>query len=332
MVKARIWTSAKQPVGIPRKEDFSCIEKEVSECKNGDVIVEAEYLSVDPYMCFMAKKVPFGTPMIGTQVSRVIESKNPDLPVGSYVVAQAGWCTHARLPAKSFQIDNWFKRSEILIALEPLPRSLGLGVIGMPGNTAYFGLLEVCKPKAGETVLVNAAAGAVGSTVVQIAKLKGCKVIAFAGSDEKVAWLKELGADHAYNYKTSSVTACLSEAAPEKINCYFDNVGGKFTADVLPHMADYGRVAVCGSISNYTNDDHSDPYCDPVVKAKKLHIEGLNVNRWSDWTQGLEQMKEYVLEGKVKYRETVYEGFEKMPEAFIGLFSGDNIGKAVVKA
>ncbi|XP_069986433.1 prostaglandin reductase 1 isoform X3 [Penaeus vannamei] len=269
MVKARIWTLAKQPVGIPRKEDFSCIEKEVTECKNGDVIVEAEYLSVDPYMCFMAKKVPFGTPMIGTQVSR---------------------------------------------------------------NTAYFGLLEVCKPKAGETVLVNAAAGAVGSTVVQIAKLKECKVIAFAGSDEKVAWLKELGADHAYNYKTTSVTDCLSEAAPEKINCYFDNVGGKFTADALSHMADYGRVAVCGSISNYTNDDHSDPYCDPVVKAKKLHIEGLNVNRWSDWTQGLEQMKEWVLEGKIKYRETVYEGFEKMPEAFIGLFSGDNIGKAVVKA
>ncbi|XP_063607436.1 prostaglandin reductase 1-like [Penaeus indicus] len=337
MVTAKVWKLAKRPEGMPKKEDFVCVEEEVA-CEDGDVIIEAEFLSVDPYMRYMMKQIPLDAPITGTQVAKVIESKNPEWPVGTYVVSPSGWRSHTRLTEKDFNADNFFQKPMKLPEMGDLPKSLGLGILGMPGNTAYFGFLEICRPKAGDTVLINAAAGAVGSAVIQIAKIKGCKVIAFSGSDEKVAWTKELGADHAFNYKTAKVGEALSKAAPDKINCYFENVGGQFTAEALPHMAERGRMAICGVISEY-NDDNKDsgvvsmtsPLNPATVLWKQLAVEGFIVTRWFDrWMEGIEQIKQWINEGKVKYKETVVKGFDKMPEAFIGLFHGENSGKAIV--
>ncbi|ROT74916.1 protaglandin reductase 1 [Penaeus vannamei] len=339
MVTAKVWKLAKRPDGEPKRGDFECVEEQLI-CGNGDVITEAEFLSVDPYMRYKVRQIPLNSTVVGTQIARVIESKNPDWPVGTYVVSPSGWRTHTRLTEKDFKADNFFQKPMKLPEMGDLPKSLGLGILGMPGNTAYFGLLDICQPKAGETVLVNAAAGAVGSAVIQIAKIKGCKVIAFAGSEEKVAWTKELGADHAFNYKTTDIGQALSQAAPEKIHCFFENVGGQFTAEALPHMAERGRMAICGVISEY-NDNDKDigvvSMCSPLNQAtllwKELKVEGFIVTRWFDrWMEGIDQLKQWIVEGKLKYKETTVKGFDKMPEAFIGLFRGDNTGKAIVIA
>eukprot|EP00058_Branchiostoma_floridae_P022693 XP_002608183.1 hypothetical protein BRAFLDRAFT_90402 [Branchiostoma floridae] len=216
-----------------------------------------------------------------------------------------------------------------------LPLSLLLGAVGMPGMTAYFGLLKCLELKQQETVFVNAAAGAVGSVVGQIAKIKGCRAVGSAGSDAKVAWLKEIGFDAAFNYKTvSSLDAALKEAASNGIDCYFDNVGGDFTTAVLNHMNQSGRVAIVGGISTYNDKDTAGkgPYPYKVIQGKELTVRGFIVRRWLDqWPQGKDQMMQWIKEGKIKYREHVTEGFENMPKAFIGMLVGENTGKAVVK-
>lgn len=335
MVVAKVWVLKRRPVGEPTVEDFQLVDEELPPCGDGDVLVTAVYLSVDPYMRYRTRQVPLNTPMVGSQVSRVTESKNTKWPVGTYMVCYAGWRTHTVYTAKQLQ-EGSAEMISPLPDLQDLPKSLSLGAVGMPGNTAYFGLLELCKPQAGETVLVNAAAGAVGSIVVQIAKLKGCRVIASAGSQDKCAWVKQLGADHVFNYKTKSVSEALKELAPEGVHCYFDNVGGQFSLEALPHMTDFGRVALCGAISTYNHEDKGilkadSPYSPMLMISKQLRVEGFIVLRWqSRWMEGLNQLKQWVVEGKVKYRETVTEGFNNMPQAFIGLFHGDNIGKAIV--
>ncbi|MPC30868.1 Prostaglandin reductase 1 [Portunus trituberculatus] len=301
MVVAKVWNLVRRPEGTPRVDDFALVEEQLPPCKEGDVLVEAVALSVDPYMRYRSRIIPLNAPMFGSQVAKVIESKNPEWPVGTHLVHYEGWRTHSLLTAQ------YIKENQFTIKPMPemgnLPKSLGIGILGMPGNTAYFGLLDICNPKAGETVLVNGAAGAVGSAVVQIAKIKGCTVIAFAGSDEKVAWVKELGADYVFNYKTTNISDALSKMAPNGINVYFDNVGGKFTAEALPHMADFGRVSVCGAISTYNE--------------KKDEAVAINASLVFPI-------------GKLKYKETEFHGFENMPKAFIGLFHGENTGKAVV--
>ncbi|XP_071540769.1 prostaglandin reductase 1-like [Panulirus ornatus] len=338
MVLAKVWTLTRRPNGIARKEDFACIEEELSPCNDGEVIVEAEYLTVDPYMRFMTRRIPLNSAMIGSQIARIIESKNAKWPVGKHLLCHSGWRSHSKISAETLELsDSWAGCME-LSDIGDLPKSLWLGILGMPGITAYFGFLEICQPKAGETVLVNGAAGAVGSAVVQIAKIKGCKVIAFAGSEEKVAWVKELGADYSFNYKTTNVGEALGQAAPEKINCYFDNVGGEFTAEALPHMADFGRISVCGAISTY-NDEAKDfgraalnsPFSEGTLIWKQLKIEGFLALRWKErWLEYLEQMKKWISMGMIKYKETITQGFDNMPDAFIGLFKGDNIGKAII--
>ncbi|XP_063591685.1 prostaglandin reductase 1-like [Penaeus indicus] len=336
MVTAKVWVMAKRPLGEPTLEDFKLQEEQLPACGEGDVIIEAECLSVDPYMRYRARMIPVGSVMVGGQVARVIESKNPQWKVGSYMMCYTGWRSHTHIKAEELK--------KVGFTYSPLPdlsgmaKSLGLGVIGMPGNTAYFGFLELCNPKAGETVLVNAAAGAVGSAVVQIAKIKGCKVIASAGSEDKCAWVKELGADHVFNYKTANIDEELKKAAPGGIQCYFDNVGGDFTLHALRHMADHARISVCGAISTYNNENKdqgkliaNSPYDASLLITKQLRVEGFLVNRWLNrWLEGLTQMKQWVQEGKMKYKETITQGFENMPKAFIGLFHGENIGKAVV--
>ncbi|MCL4137972.1 UNVERIFIED_CONTAM: hypothetical protein GTU68_062577, partial [Idotea baltica] len=236
---------------------------------------------------------------------RVIESKNKEYPVGTYVLGYLGWRTLTHISQERLQLPDVSSALWKLVDLGEIPRAAALGILGMPGNTAYFGLLEVCKPKPGETVLVNAAAGAVGSLVCQIAKLVGCTVIGFAGTDEKVAWLKELGIDHAFNYKTNDVSQSLKLAAPGGIDCFFDNVGGRFAADALPHMTMFGRVAICGCISalnlegvDLSSPSLTSPYSAYFLITKQLKVEGFLVSRWADrWTEGIFQMKEWLLQG-----------------------------------
>lgn len=200
---------------------------------------------------YMAEYKP-GVTMIGGQVAKIIESKHPKYPVGSFMVGNYGWRSHTIFnPDK----DIFERPSYLLPPLGDLPVSLGVGYLGMPGNTAYFGLLELCQPKTGETVVVTGAAGAVGSLVGQIAKIKGCRVVGFAGSDDKCAWLEtELGFDKAINYKNGDMRKALRAAAPNGVDCYFDNVGGELSSIIINQMNEFGRISVCGSISSYNTD------------------------------------------------------------------------------
>ena len=221
----------------------------------------------------------------------------------------------------------------ILPKCEGHPISLGLGVLGMPGNTAYFGFLGICQPKAGETVVITGAAGAVGTLVGQLGKMKGCRVIGFAGSDEKCKWLEtEYGFDKAINYKSQNVYKQLKAAAPQGIDTFFDNVGGEVSSMVYNQMNDYGRVAVCGAISSYNNEIPKVSAVQTIFVFKQLTMQGFLVWRWSDkWMEGISEMAKWVHDGKMKYNETVTQGFENMPQAFIEMLRGKNFGKAIVK-
>lgn len=203
----------------------------------------------------------------------------------------------------------------------------------MPGNSAYYGFLDLCKPKAGEIVVVTGAGGAVGSLVGQIAKIKGCKVIGFAGTDEKCKWLEsELGFDKAINYKTSDNVAALKEAAPEGIDCYFDNVGGTLSSIIIDQMRMNGRISICGAISTYNDQPVMVPSF-TTFHRRLLRMEGFMnyrwINQWMD--EGMFEMLKWIQEGKIKYHETIVEGFENTSKAFIDMMAGRNVGKMIVK-
>ncbi|XP_052122745.1 prostaglandin reductase 1-like [Frankliniella occidentalis] len=217
---------AKRFVGEPKNSDFQVKEERLGELKNGEILVEAEWITVDPYVRTYMDNYPPGTRMIGGQVARVLQSKHKDFKTGDQVVGYLGWSTRTIINIDETKGDRNFTWGDVTKVRHPdLPLSYNLGVLGMPGQTAYFGFLEICKPKAGETLVITAAAGAVGSLVGQIAKVKGCKVIGFAGSDSKVNWLKNtLKFDYAFNYKTKNILNALKEAAPEGVDMYFDNL------------------------------------------------------------------------------------------------------------
>ncbi|XP_078588073.1 prostaglandin reductase 1-like [Branchiostoma floridae x Branchiostoma japonicum] len=333
MVKSKRFIFARQFDGPPKESDFQLVEEETPELKDGEILVESLFNSVDPYMRPYTRQLPTGITMIGEGCGRVIESKSSDFPVGTVVMHRYGWCTHAVLDTKNKDPQNIIRKAPADYPKD-LPLSLLLGAVGMPGMTAYYGLMKLCEPKEGETVFVNGAAGAVGSLVGQIAKIKGCRAVGSAGTDAKVAWLKDLGFDAAFNYKTvSSLDAALKEAAPNGIDCYFDNVGADFSSTVLNHMNLFGRVSICGSISTYNdNEPAKGPYPFVTILFKQLTVTGFIVTRWiKEWPKGMEQMVQWIKEGKLKYREHVTEGFENMPKAFIGMLVGENTGKAVVK-
>uniref|UniRef100_A0A8C5KEN3 Prostaglandin reductase 1 n=1 Tax=Jaculus jaculus TaxID=51337 RepID=A0A8C5KEN3_JACJA len=329
MVHARSWTLKRHFEGFPTKSNFELKTTELPPLKNGEVLLEALFLSVDPYMRVAAKRLKEGDMMMGEQVARVVESKNSAFPTGTIVVAFLGWTTHSISDGKELKElpAEW---------PETLPLSLALGTIGMTGLTAYFGLLDICGVKGGETVMVNAAAGAVGSVVGQIAKLKGCRVVGAAGSDEKIDYLKKIGFDAAFNYKTvESLEQALKKASPDGYDCYFDNVGGEFSNSVIPQMKTFGRIAICGAISIYNRTGQRPPGPPPEnVIYQQLRMEGFLVTRWQgDVRQkALKDLMNWVSEGKIQYHEYITEGFEKMPEAFMGMMKGDNLGKTIVKA
>uniref|UniRef100_A0A672FML8 Prostaglandin reductase 1 n=1 Tax=Salarias fasciatus TaxID=181472 RepID=A0A672FML8_SALFA len=330
MVQAKTWVLVKHFDGFPKNSDFELKVEELPEPKDGEVLLETVFLTVDPYMRPFSKiHMKEGDVMIGGQVAKVIQSKNPAFPVGSHVTANVGshgWRTHTVCDASQLQPipADW---------PQDLPLSLALGTVGMPGLTALYGIEEVLGLKKGETLLVNAASGAVGSVVGQIAKIKGCKVVGSAGSEAKVAFLKELGFDEVFNYKTvGSLEDALRKASPEGYDCFFENVGGYFSSVAIEQMKEFGRIAVCGSISVYNDSTpQTGPYPQFNMNMKQLKMEGFMQSRWEyKHQESLKRLMAWVREGKIKYRETVTKGFENMPAAFMGMLRGENIGKAVI--
>ncbi|KAM4708124.1 prostaglandin reductase 1-like isoform 2-T2 [Discoglossus pictus] len=329
MVLSRSWHLVKHFEGAPRLSDFKLKEAKLPIIQNGEVLLEAEYFSVDPYMRPYSKQaLKEGDVMMGTQVARVLESKNPTFPVGSFAVSNAGWTTHSISTGKDLTplLANW---------PDNVPKSLALGTIGMPGLTAYFGLREICCAKEGDIVLVNGAAGAVGSLVGQIAKIMGCKVVGSAGSDDKLAYLKEIGFDEVFNYKkVSSLEETLKKASPQGYDCFFENVGGEFADVAILQMRKFGRIAICGAIALYNDTvPRKGPYVHLPFIYQQLRMEGFTVQRWLNrYDEGLEKLMQWVLEGKLKYHEHITKGFDNMPSAFIGMLKGENIGKAIITA
>jgi len=331
--------------GMPIMDDFEMKSEPLPKLKENEILLKPEFWSVDPYARIYPISFGYKMPMtmLGSQVAQVLESKNSKFPVGSHVVAYTGW-KEVSVVDPDAVYDTYGKGPTALPKVSPaftlpqgMSRSLLLGTIGMPGNTAYFGLLDLCNPKPGETVVVSGAAGAVGSLVGQIAKLKGCRVVGIAGSEEKCDHLvKQLGFDAAVNYKKKNILTAVRRAAPSGVDCYFDNVGGNISNGVIMNMNMYGRIAVCGAITGY-NDTKPVlyPALQPTFVAFQLKMEGFFVWRWMHrgrWEEGLEQMTMWVEEGKILNRETVVEGFENLPAAFIGMLEGQNTGKMIVKA
>jgi len=336
-MKAKKFVRVQQFQGMPKESDFRIEEEELPPLKEHDYLCQAVYWSVDPYMRAYAPMRPTGNTMFGTQVAKVIESNSLQFPVGSYVVGDFGWRTHtivnAQAPPPADTLPTY-----AVPELKGFPMSLYLGILGMPGNTAYFGFTECCQPKPGETVVVTGAAGAVGSHVGQIAKILGCsKVIGVCGSDQKGEWLKTIGYDDYINYKTvKNFRVALNEKLPNGVDCYFDNVGGEISSMIMVQMNKYGRVGVCGSISSYNEDISSIPKAtilQPSIVFKLLTVKGLHASEYvNKWITGIKQNREWLEAGKLVYKETVTEGFENIPKALIGMLKGENTGKAVVKA
>lgn len=323
---------AARPEGLPKESDFRLIASPMPEPGEGQFLVKIDYLSVDPYMRgriseaqSYAEPVAIGEVMVGGTVGRVIESKHPQYKTGDVVVGYSGWQEYAVSGPREIQ------RFDTALA----PMSTALGVLGMPGMTAWFGLLEVGKPKSGETVFVSGAAGAVGSLVGQIAKIQGCRVVGSAGTNAKVDWLvQDLGFDAAFNYKeTDDYLARLKELCPEGIDVYFDNVGGKLTDAVFVHINERARIAVCGQIDQY---NATRPPRGPRILwhliVKRARVEGFLVFDFAArFPEAQQQIAQWLKAGKIKYQETIVDGLENAPRAFIGLFRGENLGKQLVR-
>ncbi|CCQ33639.1 Quinone oxidoreductase protein [Halorhabdus tiamatea SARL4B] len=327
----REWVFAQRPEGEPDMDSFELRESDVPEPRHGELLVRVRYLSVDPYMRgrmrdaeSYAEPWAVGETMAGAVVGEVVESKGDAYEAGDLVTGNGTWADYSVLDADSV--------APVDPSVADPPASLG--VLGMPGRTAYFGLLEVGDPNPGDTVVVSGAAGAVGSVVGQIAKLSGCRVVGFAGTDEKVAWLTDdLGFDAAINYKAvDDYRAALDDAAPDGVDVYFDNVGGPITDAVFTKLNLDARVAVCGQIAHYNDEGvPTGPRKLPQLIPVRATVQGLLVQDFATRFEGAtEQLGEWVASGAIRHRETVVDGLDNAPEAFLGLFSGDNIGKQVV--
>lgn len=320
-----------RPHGIPTPSNFSLIETSMPSIKQGEVLLQTLYLSVDPYMRGrMNDKItyiqPFvvGKPLTGGIVARVVESKTPDYRPDDIVQGFLEWSDY-----------NVAKGSE-LRKLNPqkAPVSTALGVLGMPGMTAYVGLLDFGKPQKGETIVVSGAAGAVGSIVGQIAKIYGCRVVGIAGGKAKTEYLvHELGFDAAVDYKQTNYPEEIKRVCPNGVDIYFDNVGGDITDHILKLINKHARIVICGQISMY-NLDQADvgPRNFWILLVKSALAQGFIVSDYEDrFPEGIRQMTQWLGEGKIKYKETIAEGLENAPRAFIGLFAGENTGKQLVR-
>ncbi|MBW4492871.1 MAG: NADP-dependent oxidoreductase [Oscillatoria princeps RMCB-10] len=326
---------ASRPVGEIKDSDLEYREVPVPTPKDGEVLVRTIYLSLDPtnriWMSDMPQYMPpveVGDVMRGINLGVVEESKNPNFKQGDLVSGLLGWQDYALAEGNT--------GVSITRLPQPLsaPLSAYLGVLGLTGCTAYFGLLDIGQPKQGETVVVSAAAGAVGSIAGQIAKIKGCRAVGIAGSDEKCRWIvEELGFDAAINYKTADVAQALAETCPNGIDVYFENVGGAILDAVLANLNLYARIPLCGFISAYNaKEPVPGPYNLGMILMKRARVQGFIVSDYfSRWPAAVSQLGQWLGEGKIKYAEDIVEGLENAPKALRKLFDGSNQGKLIVK-
>lgn len=321
---------ASRPVGWPTEANFRMEEVPVPEPKEGEILVRVHWLSLDPYMRdrmndakSYARKVEIGEVMVGRAVGRVEASKNAAFAVGDFVVGNFGW--------QEWAVSNG--TGVMKIDGERLPLSAYLGAVGVTGITAYIGLLDIGAPKEGETVVVSAAAGAVGSVVGQIAKLRGCRAVGIAGGAAKCEHVvRDLGFDACVDYKAGRLGEDLRAATPQGIDVYFENVGGETLDAVLGRVNPFARIPLCGLVSQY---NAREPY---AVKrfasllVNRVKLEGFIVSdRMARWPEALRDLAGWVAEGKIRYRESVSEGLRSAPRAFIGMLRGENLGKQLVK-
>jgi NADPH-dependent curcumin reductase len=326
---------ASRPVGAPTVENFRLETVPIPQPGDGEVLLKTRFLSLDPYMRgrmnegkSYADRVELGAVMVGGTVSEVIESRNPKFAKGDLVTAYAGW--------QDYALSN----GSDLLKLDPriAQPSLALGVLGMPGLTAYVGLLDIGQPKAGETVVLAAATGAVGSVVGQIAKLKGCRVVGIAGAPEKCKFaVQKLGYDACISHHDKDMAQQLAAACPDGIDVYFENVGGAVWDAVMPLLNNFARVPICGLISHY-NQTELPPGPDRLslmqglILQRSLKIQGFIVSNYIHRAPAfIGEVGPWVAEGKIIYREDIVDGLENAPGAFLGLFTGDNFGKLVIK-
>jgi len=322
---------ASRPKGIPVHENFRFESKDLEKLKENEVLLKAEYISVDPYMRgrmndvkSYAPSFEVDQPIAGGVVAKVIESKSNSFTNGDIVFGMLPWATYS------------IEQSENLRKVDPslAPPSYYLGILGMPGLTAYFGIMDIGKPKTGETVVISGAAGAVGIVAGQIAKIQGAYVVGIAGSDKKCNMLKDqFGFDETVNYKTSkSVRKSIAEACPKGADVYFDNVGGEITNAVVLNLNFHARFVLCGQISVYNSTEIPvGPVILPRLLTRSVMLQGFIVSNYSNrFNEGLGNLAKWVHEGSLKYKETIVTGFDKLPDAFLGLFSGENYGKMLV--
>jgi leukotriene B4 12-hydroxydehydrogenase/15-oxo-prostaglandin 13-reductase len=321
---------ASRPSGWVSEANFKIEEAPLPAPADGEVLVKNLWLSLDPYMRgrmnegkSYAAKQEIGEVMIGGTVGEVVESRNARFAKGDQVLGMLGWQQYGLSDGKGL---NKVDASRV-------PLSAYLGVLGMPGVTAWVGLLDICQPKAGETVVVSAASGAVGSVVGQIAKIKGCRAVGIAGGKQKCDYVvKELGFDACVDYKGGKLNDDLKAAAPDGIDCYFENVGGEILDAVLRRMNAFSRIAVCGLISQYNATEPYGVKTFQSILTNRIKVQGFIVSdRLELWAKALADLSGWVAAGRIKYRETVTEGLENAPKAFIGLLKGENFGKQLVR-
>lgn len=321
---------ANRPEAEPSTSDFRIEDKEPPEPSDDEVLLRTIYISLDPYMRGRMRDVetyvepqPLDGVMEGAAVCEVLESNHPDFESGDYVLAETGW--------QEFAVANGDNLNEVSAEMAPL--SYYLGILGMPGLTAYVGLLDIGEPEAGETVLVSAASGAVGSVVGQIARIKGCRVVGIVGTDEKCSYITdELGYDAAINRRTQEIDSALNQTCPDGVDVYFDNVGGDILETTLYHLNNFARIPLCGLISEYNEaEPPPGPNLTPVL-IKRAKMEGFIVrDHFDKLPEFIEDVGGWLAEGKMNYKEDVVQGLEKAPEAFLELFTGGNFGKLIVQ-
>jgi NADPH-dependent curcumin reductase len=326
---------ARRPTGEPSEADFTLSEVELEDPQPGQMLLRTLWLSLDPYMRgrmsdrkSYAPPVGIGDVMVGGTVSEVVTSKLEGFTSGDIVEGRTGW--------QKYAISDGTGMRKVEPTLGPI--STALGVLGMPGMTAYFGLLNVGQPKPGETVVVSSAAGAVGAIVGQLAKIKGCRVVGIAGAPEKCAYVvKELGFDECVSHREPDLSQHLEKVCPKGIDVYFENVGGKVFEAVLPLLNDFARIPVCGLIAHYNDTElpagpNQAPLLMRTVLTHRLTVRGFIRGDFLDQQASFfKDMSQWINEKRVKYREDIVEGLENAPKAFLKLFRGENFGKLLVR-